>query len=255
MVLSIFDFLQPFDLGPWDWVMLMLCGMLVAMAKTGIAGVYNVVVPLMAIVFGGRASTGVLLPILLMGDVLAVSYYNRSAEWNHVLRLVPPALGGVLLGTWVGGSVSEETFRVMLALVVLLGIGLMVLLEVRKVKTVPDHWWFGLLMGLLAGFTTMVGNVAGPIVAVYMLSMRLPKNAFIGTTAWFFLLVNVIKLPLHVFVWETISWSSLGLDLFVLPAVALGAVLGIRLVRIISEQFYRRFVILATVASALLLLF
>lgn len=249
-----FDFLSTFDLDVWDWVLLYVCGMLVAMAKTGVAGVYNVVVPLMAIVFGGRASTGVLLPILLMGDLFAVGYYNRSANWKHVLRLVPPAFAGVLLGTWVGGMVSEEVFRILLACVVLLGIGLMVFLEVRKIKEVPDYWWFSIGMGVLAGFTTMVGNVAGPIVAVYMLSMRLPKNAFIGTTAWFFLLVNIIKLPFHLFVWETISWPSVGLDLLVLPGIALGAFLGIRIVKVISEKFYRRFVIIATVASALLLI-
>ncbi len=248
-------FLSEFDLGLWDWVLLYICGILVAMAKTGVAGVYNVVVPLMAIVFGGKASTGVLLPILLMGDIFAVSYYNRSANWKHIARLVPPAFVGVLLGVWVGGMVSEDIFRIMLAIVVLLGIGLMVFLEVRKVKEVPEHWWFSVAMGMLAGFTTMVGNVAGPIVAVYMLSMRLPKNTFIGTTAWFFLLINLIKLPFHIFVWETISYSSLGLDLFVFPAIVIGAFLGIRIVKIISEKFYRRFVIIATVASAMLLIF
>lgn len=249
------DLLAPYALGWLDWLLLFVCAMLVAMAKTGVAGVYNVVVPLMAIVFGGKASTGVLLPILLMGDVFAVSYYNRSAQWKHVFRLIPPALAGVMLGTWVGDSVSEETFQILLASVVLLGIGLMIFLEVRKVKTVPEHWSFGISMGLLAGFTTMVGNVAGPIVAVYMLSMRLPKNEFIGTTAWFFLLVNLLKLPFHLFVWDTISAASLTLDGLMLPGIALGALLGVRIVKIISETFYRRFVIVATVVSALLLIF
>jgi hypothetical protein len=228
--------------------------MLVAMAKTGVAGVYNLVVPLLAIVFGGKASTGVLLPILLMADVFAVSYYNRSAQWQHILKLVPPALAGVILGTWVGGQISEERFQLLLGLVVLLGVSMMVWLEVRKVKTVPNYWWFSVLMGLLAGFTTMVGNVAGPIVAVYMLSMRLPKDQLIGTTAWFFLIVNVIKLPFHVFVWDTISLASLSLDALMLPGIAVGAFFGVRVVKVISENVYRRFVIAATLASVLLLL-
>ncbi len=244
-----------YDLAWTDWLLLWICAMLVAVAKTGIAGVYNVVVPLMAIVFGGKASTGVLLPILIMGDLFAVGYYNRSAQWRHVLRLIPPALLGVILGTWVGDRVSEATFQILLASVVLIGIGLMIYLEVRKVKAVPEHRGFGISMGLLAGFTTMVGNVAGPIVAVYMLSMRLPKNEFIGTTAWFFLLVNLLKLPFHLLVWDTISAASLRLDALMLPGIALGALIGVRIVKLISETFYRRFVIVTTVASALLLLF
>ena len=237
-----------------DWSLLFLCAMLVAMAKTGIAGVYNIVVPLLAIVFGGKASTGILLPILIMGDIFAVSYYNRSAEWKHVIRLVIPATGGVLLGVWVGQEISGEQFKYLLAVLVLLGLALMLYLEIRKVKSVPEGHLFGIVMGLIAGFSTMVGNVAGPIVTVYMLSVRLPKNAFIGTGAWFFMIMNLIKLPFHIFVWETISWDSLSLDVLMLPGIALGAWLGIRIVKILSEKFYRQFVIIATLASALLLL-
>jgi len=238
-----------------DWSLLFLCAMLVAMAKTGVAGVYNIVVPLLAIIFGGKASTGILLPILIMGDIFAVSYYNRSADWKHVIRLVIPATVGVLLGVWVGQEISEDQFRYLLAILVLLGLGLMLFLEMRKGNSVPKGPLFGIVMGLIAGFSTMVGNVAGPIVTVYMLSVRLPKNVFIGTGAWFFMIMNLIKTPFHIWVWETISWESLGLDLLMLPGIALGAFLGIRIVKVLSEKFYRRFVIVATVASAALLLF
>lgn len=248
------DLIASFNLGWTDWLLLCICAMLVAMSKTGVAGVYNIVVPLMAIVFGGKASTGILLPILLMGDVFAVGYYNRSAQWKHILRLMPAAFAGVLIGTWVGDGVSEDTFQILLGIVVLIGIALMLFLEMQKGELIPDYWWFSGTMGLLAGFTTMVGNVAGPVVAVYLLSMRLPKNEFIGTSAYFFLLINLIKVPFHVFVWNTISLGSLTLDLLMLPGIALGAFLGFRIVKAISETFYRRFVIVATVASVLLLL-
>ena len=109
-------------------------------------------------------------------------------------------------------------------------------------------------MGVLGGFATMIGNVAGPIFAIYLLAMHLPKNSFIGTGAWFFLIINFSKFPLHIFVWKTINWNTLTLDVILLPAIALGAFLGIKLVKKISDKMYRTAVIVVTALSAFLLL-
>lgn len=249
------DLLASFELSTTQWFLLAFCGAVVGMAKTGVAGVYNITVPILAIIFGGKDSTGILLPILLMADVFGVAYYNRAANWSYILKIFPWAFAGVVLGTWVGDSISDQWFNRLLAGVILLGIAIMLFMELRKNKTVPDHWGFAGLMGLLAGFTTMVGNAAGPIMAVFLLAMRLPKNAYIGTQAWFFMLINLTKLPFHIFVWETISPASLALDLSMLPAIALGAVFGIWIVKHISEQTYRKFVIVVTILSTFLLFF
>jgi uncharacterized membrane protein YfcA len=115
-------------------------------------------------------------------------------------------------------------------------------------------WWFAPFMGILGGFATMMGNVAGPVFAIYLLAMDLPKSRFIGTTAWFFLIINFAKFPLQMFVWKNIAVESLILNLWLLPAIAIGAFTGIQLVRRISEQTYRTFVILITALSAFLLL-
>ncbi|MEL7339381.1 MAG: sulfite exporter TauE/SafE family protein [Bacteroidota bacterium] len=249
------DLLASFELSTAQWMLLAFCGAVVGMAKTGVAGVYNITVPILAIIFGGRDSTGILLPILLMADVFGVAYYNRSANWSYILKIFPWAFAGVVLGTWVGDSISDQWFNRLLAGVILLGIGIMLFMELRKNKTVPEHWSFAGLMGLLAGFTTMVGNAAGPIMAVFLLAMRLPKNSYIGTQAWFFMLINLCKLPFHVFVWKTISPASLVLDLSMLPAIAIGAGFGIWIVKHISEKTYRKFIIVVTILSTFLLFF
>ena len=118
----------------------------------------------------------------------------------------------------------------------------------------PDTWWFAGAMGILGGFATMIGNVAGPIFAIYLLAMHLPKNSFIGTGAWFFLIINTSKFPLHIFVWETINWQTLKIDFILFPGIAAGALMGVWLVKQIPEQTYRSFVIFITALSALLLL-
>jgi uncharacterized membrane protein YfcA len=249
------EILQSYDLTTLQWALLGLCAVIVGMAKTGVAGIYTVVVPILAIIFGGKDSTGILLPILIMADVFGVSYYNRATNWKFVWKIIPWALLGVVIATLVGEYISDQWFNRLMAAVILMGVVVLILMEMRKTKTVPDYLWFAALMGVLGGFTTMLGNSAGPIMAVYLLAMHLPKNTYIGTTAWFFFIINLSKLPFHIFVWQTISVDSLVLNLSMLPMIALGAIVGIWIIRHIPETMYRRFVLIVTVLSAFLLFF
>jgi uncharacterized membrane protein YfcA len=161
-----------------------------------------------------------------------------------------------LTGAITGKLISGDQFRLLLSGLVLVGLVIMVVRDlIKKGETIPTHPAFGILLGVLGGFGSMVGNVAGPIFAVYLLAMRLPKNSYIGTGAWFFLLINLIKLPFHIWVWKTITPSTLSMDLVAVPAILIGAWLGIRLVRLFSDGSYRIFVIIMTFLSALFLLF
>ena len=246
--------IQSYNLSGMQWMLVLMCAMLVGMAKTGLSGFGLMVVPILANVFGGRASVGLLLPILIFADVFAVTWYNRHAEWKYVLRLIPWAIIGVLLGTLTGKLISDITFNRLLAGLVFFGVGLLVWKDLRSKKiSVPDYWWFSMVLGLLGGFATMIGNAAGPVMALYLLSMRLPKNSYIGTGAWFFFIINLSKVPFHIFSWETISRQSIILDITMIPAIAVGAFLGIYLVKLIPEKIYRIFIIITTVLSAFLL--
>jgi uncharacterized membrane protein YfcA len=224
------------------------------MSKTGISGVGLMVVPLLANAFGGRPSVGLLLPILIFADIFAVTWYNRHARWKHIIRLLPWAFAGIILATLIGKSISDQTFNRLLAALVVGGIAILLWRDIRSDKLkIPQSRWFAGGLGLLGGFSTMIGNAAGPVMALYLLSMRLPKNSFIGTGAWFFFIVNLSKVPMHIWSWKTISLNSFVLDVMVIPAVAAGAFLGIWLVRLLPEKFYRLLVIVTTLLSALLL--
>ncbi len=243
------------DFSMLQWGLFFLCAMLVGMSKVGVPGVSMFVVPTLAIIFGGKASTGILLPMLMMADLFGVGYYHRHAEWKYLIRLLPWAFVGIGIALWVGEVVNDEWFKNIIAILVFFCIGLMLWKDRRKEANLfPNTWWVAASMGILGGFATMIGNVAGPIFAIYLLAMHLPKNQFIGTGAWFFLIVNFSKFPLHIFVWKTIDWSTLTLDIIMLPGIAAGAIAGIWLVKKLSDKFYRAFVIIATALSAFLLL-
>ncbi len=225
------------------------------LSKVGVPGVSMFVVPIFAIIFGGKSSTGILLPILMMADWFGVGYYHRHAKWKYLWKLFPWAFIGIGIALWVGEIINDVWFKNIIAILIFICIGLMLWKDRQKnFNFFPDSWWFAASMGILGGFATMIGNVAGPIFAIYLLAMHLPKNNFIGTTAWFFLIINLTKFPLHIFIWDTIKWNTLKLDLMLLPGIALGAFLGIWLVKKIPDKTYRTFVIIVTSISALLLL-
>ncbi len=229
--------------------------LVVGISKAGIKGISMIIVALMALAFGAKPSTGLLVPLLIIGDVFAVIYYNRHAQWNYILRFLPWMIAGILLGVFVGKDLNETTFKIGMACIILLSIIVMFWWDQKKSRKVPSHWAFAGIMGISAGFTTMVGNLAGAFSNIFFLAMRLPKNQFIATAAWLFLIINVFKLPFHIWSWKTISLESLTINLKLMPAIVLGIILGIRLVKTIKNQLYRKMILVLTAIGAILILF
>lgn len=238
----------------YQWALAVISGMVIGMSKAGLTGLTLMFIPLMAISFGGRASTGLLLPMLVVGDIFAVAWYRRHAEWKYLLKILPSAVVGLGVGVAVGGRLSDDGFRYLLGGIILALLALMVWQDVRKKEPqYPQALWFAIVAGLAAGFTTMIGNAAGAITSIYLLAMRLPKNSFIGTVAWFFLIINLLKVPLQVFFWENISAGTLTFNAIMVPAIAVGAAIGILAAGKIPEKVYRVFVMVMTGAAGLLL--
>lgn len=243
-----------YSLSPIDLVIVALVALFIGMAKTGVHGAGMMAVPMLAAVFGGQLSSGIMLPMLCLADIFGVWYYHRHASWPHLRKLFPWAAAGTILGTLVGSYIDDDVFRIVMACTIVASLVIMVWLERGHKEDVPDYFWFAAIMGIAGGFTSMVGNLAGSVMAVYFLSMRLPKNAYIGTTAWFFMVINWFKIPFHVFAWKTISFDTFYLSLATLPAIILGAYLGIALVKIIPENIYRWFIIAMTLVAAVMML-
>lgn len=208
----------------------------------------------MALAFGAKESTGLVVPLLVVGDIFAVIYYNRHARWSYIIRFLPWMLVGILIGVLIGNDLPEKTFKIAMAVIILGSVAIMYWWDRRKSKAVPTHWAFAGFIGTVAGITTMIGNLAGAFSNIYFLAMRLPKNEFIGTAAWLFLIINIFKLPFHIWSWETITLSSLIINLKLLPGIVVGIFVGIKLVKIIKEEFYRKLILILTAAGAVLIL-
>lgn len=244
----------PYQLPLWQWIIVLFSCLCFGMSKTGINGISTVAVPLFALVFGGKESTGVVLPLLCFADLVAVLYYRRHAEWKYIIKLLPWALAGFGLALLADRLVPPRGFKMLIGSCILAGLLIMVWNDRRgKDAAIPSAWWFQAVFGVMGGFSTMIGNAAGPVMSVFLLSVRLPKHSFVGTAAWFFLIVNYLKLPLQLFVWHNITRESLLFDLPLVPFILLGAWLGIILVKNVSEKVFRILVYGLTVVSTALL--
>jgi len=243
-----------FDLSTVDWFIASFAALLVGISKTGIPGAGTLAVPLLADVLPARSSTGALLPMLIFGDIFAVAYWRRHAVWPHLIRLMPWALVGVVLGYFALGFVNDRQLRPIIGAIVLILLAVNFWRNRRgNQQDIPTSWYFAAVMGLLAGTTTMMANAAGPIMIVYLLAMRLPKNEFIGTGAWYFLIVNSIKVPFSAHL-GLITAASLKFNLTLAPIIAIGALAGIVLVKTIPQKVFSTIVQLLAALAALKLL-
>ena len=161
---------------------------------------------------------------------------------------------GVLIGTLIGKDLNEEVFKFIMGGILLFGVAMMIWNDKKNDKSVPTNWVFGAGMGLAAGITTMIGNLAGAFSNLYFLALRVDKKTFIGTAAWLFFIINLFKVPFHYFSWKTIDYQVFMTDLKLLPALFVGFYVGLKTVDLFKEEQYRKFILVMTAIGAILIL-
>lgn len=247
------------ELSVGQWICALLGAVAIGLGKGGLPGVGNLAIPLYAMAFGAKASVGLLLPVLVGADIVAVGVYRRHAQWAHIRRLLPLTCAGVLLGYWLFERIPAESFSRWMGGILLVMTALHFLRKyaMRQAEAghdpVPHSWWFISATGLSGGLATMIANAAGPIAAFYLMAVRLPKFAFVGTAAWFFFIINLFKMPLQLHL-GNVTFDSLSLSLPLALCAALTASQAPRLIKIIPQQRFSQLVWAAVILAALKLL-
>jgi uncharacterized protein len=209
--------------------------LLVGLSKTGLPGVSILAIVLMTDAYpsDARQSVGDILPVLLVGDVFAVVWFRRHADWGRLLRLMPWVLAGMIPGYFVLRYFEGNGLRPIIGVLV---IG-MLLVEIGRQwfgwEHLPHRWWFAAVTGFMAGFTTFVANAAMPVMSIYLVSQDFDKQKFIGTAAWFFLILNVCKVPPYCAM-KILTPSMLPLA----PLTIVGALLGVYVLSRIPQRFF-----------------
>lgn len=241
---------------PWQWLLALVAAFLVGLSKTGIVGIGIFAISLFALAFPSRASVGIVLPLLITADFVAVAAYRRHAVWSHLWRLFPWAAAGIVLGYFAMDRIDNRTVQILIGSILIV----LVLLQYwrRRPSTVaafesdrvPHQGWFVALVGIVAGFTTMVANAAGPIMVLYLLAIRLPKMEFLGTGAWYFLTLNLFKVPFSCQL-GLITSATLLTDLKLAAFTIGGALLGRHLLHRINQTLFENIALTFTLITAI----
>lgn len=243
------------SLGVAQWIALMLTAALIGINKAGLEGASIIAIPIMAGAFGARESSAIIMGIMIVSDWAALRKYHAHADLKILLRTLPAAIAGIAIGTLAGKNMPEGTFKSVVGILIMISAALMFVQELRGNRfTLPERWYIAVPLGLLTGFSSMVGNAGGPLFGLFLLSSGLLKNNLIGTTTWFFAIINGIRLPLNIFIWHTFTLSTLELVLLAAPLALVSVFAGARLVQKIPEKPYRYFRLAAIVVGGIYLL-
>lgn len=246
------------DLAPWAWLLLGLAALFVGLAKTAIPGGGILPVAIFAAVLPARTSTAALLLLLIVGDAFALIAYRRHAHWPTLLRLAPAVVAGLLIGFAFLALGDDQVVRRAIGVILLAMIAVTLWRRSRQGRADASSAEHGIVAasayGSLAGFTTMVANAAGPVMSMYFLAKRTPVQVFLGTSAWFFAIVNVAKVPFLAGI-GLFDAETLFMDAAFVPLVIIGAFAGLWLARRMKQQVFDRIVIVLTIIGAVYLLF
>lgn len=252
-------------LTPEFWILGVIAALIVGLSKTGLPGIGILVIPFMAAIFGGRQSVGATLPLLIFGDIFAVLWYRHHARWDKLWGLIPWVLSGIALGAlllWTTGEASgtKDVLDIVIGVMVLLMLALNLVRMRWPDKLVPTSRGAVISTGIAAGFSTTVSNAAGPIMAIYMNGNGLKKNEFMGTTAWYFFIFNLTKLPVYAFLSlvlpnrPMVTSETITFDLFMFPVIVVGAFVGKWLLPRISQKVFDTLVLVLAAVAAIKLI-
>ncbi|HPI97915.1 MAG TPA: sulfite exporter TauE/SafE family protein [Synergistales bacterium] len=248
----------PYGLGPLSFSLFIISAFLSGFSKTALPGGIVLVVPIMASIFPAKISVGLTLPILMMADLFSARHYRKNARIKHLSFLLPSALVGVWAGYILMDSIDSVTLRPLIGIIVLSMLGIYFLVRFFKepdtLKRSSGEISFSLsltlIFGFIAGVTTTLANAAAPVMSLYLIVSGMSKKDFIGTAAWFFFIINWVKVPFYLKL-GLITGRSFLVDLTMLPVIILGAFLGIYMVRWISQGMFNRLILVAAFISSI----
>lgn len=243
-----------FDLNSSELLLVLFCAMMIGFSKAGLRGAGILAVPIFADVFPAMLSAGILLPLLCVGDGLAVLYYRKHAKWELLWPLFPWVVIGIVIATYLADILRNEPFKIWIGMIVLIMLALNIWTEKKGYQGLSSSKTLCGVTGIFAGVTTMLANAAGPVMAIYFFFMKLPKREFMGTGAWYFFLVNMFKLP-FMFYLGSVNHHSLYFNLKLIPMILIGAWLGIKCMKYLPELLFKRVVQGLTFLAALRLCF
>ena len=249
---------EPFIIDPHlGWLLFALAGLIIGLEKGGIAGIGILAVPTMASIFPAAKSVGILLPLLICGDILGITFYRKSVIVKEVLKAIPLIAIGVVAGYTILKvcPISDSNLKKLIGFIVLAMLLFSEWQARRKNESSPKHnKYIMITLAFLGGCTSMLANAAGPVMVLYLLYLGINKEEFMGVRSWIFLALNSLKVPFHIDL-GNITLTSFKMDLYIIPAILVGFLIGYKVLKRMPETAFKIIIKVLAVAACLKLLF
>ena len=244
--------LNSIELHTVQWITVISAAILIGLSRTAISGLGMLAIPLIASLFAGRQASGMVLMMLITADLFAIFYFRQHANFKLIKSLLPWVAIGLLTGLTVGRIINDNQFKILIAICIFICLIILIISEKTGGNiNIPEKKWIYALTGIATGFASMIGNVAGPIFWIYLIAKKFNKNKFMGTVAWFFFILNIVKLPLQILIWKNITTDTIFPVMIVSPLIILAAFSGTFIIKRIKEKPFRYLIILMTALAAI----
>jgi hypothetical protein len=235
------------------WALAITAVIIVAFSKAGLLGSLGLIaVPMLSLVMPARDAAGMFLPLLLIMDVIAIWTYRRDADWHILKMMIPGAAIGTLVGWVLWSFVSDAMVLLFVGVITLLFVIDAILPLRKKLEGLPPSKPWGWFWGGFAGFTSFISHTGGPPFQIYVLPQKLSPVLYSGTSAFFFAIVNTMKLIPYFFLGQ-LSVSNLTIAMILAPLAVIGVLVGVQLVRRMSVKLFYQiaYVLVAVIALKL----
>lgn len=252
-------------LTPAQWAIGIIAALIIGASKTGIPGIGVLAVVLLPFIFPARETIGMAVPMLLFADCFAVWWFSKYTRWDKLTQMLPWVIGGMLLGAvalFVLGEHADakNLINIVIGAMVLIMVALYVARLRLGNRMTPTTVPLMAATGIGAGIATAISNAAGPLMIMYMARLGLDKNAFMGTTAWYFFIFNAVKIPLYLALdWlnpaqPLVTARGLSYALTMLPVIVIGVLIGRWLLSHLSQRVFNWVTVIGATAGALRLI-
>lgn len=206
--------------------------------------------PILAGVYGGKASAGIIIIPVIVSDLIVMYIYRKNVDKKVSIKILPLTILGIIAAVIFGNNISDELFKRSMGIIIFI-IGVLTLLKNFKI----DFSKLSFLFGFLGGIAAFIGNVSGPMMSIYLLNIEMDREKFLGTRTWFYFIINLIKVTLYVLVLKNIQIETFKLTSIAVPFVFVGVFLGKYFIEKMNQNMFEKFILIISMISGLKLIF
>lgn len=206
--------------------------------------------PILAGVYGGKASAGIIIIPVIVSDLIVMYIYRKNVDKKVLIKILPLTILGIIAAVIFGNNISDELFKRSMGIIIFI-IGVLTLLKNFKI----DFSKLSFLFGFLGGIAAFIGNVSGPMMSIYLLNIEMDRDKFLGTRTWFYFIINLIKVTLYVLVLKNIQIETFKLTSIAVPFVFVGVFLGKYFIEKMNQNMFEKFILIISMISGLKLIF